>query len=169
MSYRQIWELMKIGIEKGHLGVIMYITPRSTSCLDIQSLCPCLRCRRHRDGFVDGGNKSHECRLVLLTSFRNYQKGYEDFPGDPWLRIGLPMQRTWVQSLVQEDPARLGATKLALHSYYSPLAQSPCSTTRRVTASRSLGLRPDGGSHSPQLKEARAQQRRPSTANKQMN
>jgi len=83
VSYRQIWELMKIGIEKGHLGVIMYITPRSTSCLDIQSLYPCLRCRRHRDGFVDGGNKSQECRLVLLTSFRNYQKGYEDFPGDP--------------------------------------------------------------------------------------
>lgn len=28
MLYRQIWELIKIGIEKGHLGVIMYTTPK---------------------------------------------------------------------------------------------------------------------------------------------
>ena len=86
LFYRQIWELMKTGIEKGHLGVIMYITSKNTSCLDIQILCPSLRCRRHRDGFVDGVNKSHGCRLFLLTSFRNYQKGYEDFPGDPMVK-----------------------------------------------------------------------------------
>ena len=28
-----------------------------------------------------------------------------------WLRIHLPMQETWVRSLVQEDPTSLEATK----------------------------------------------------------
>ena len=31
-----------------------------------------------------------------------------------WLRICLPMQGTWVQSLVQEDPPCQGATKPAM-------------------------------------------------------
>ena len=34
-----------------------------------------------------------------------------------WLRICLPMQGTWVQSLVQEDPTGLGATKTMCHNY----------------------------------------------------
>ena len=34
-----------------------------------------------------------------------------------WLRIQLPMQRTWVHSLVQEDPTCHGATKLVFHNY----------------------------------------------------
>ena len=33
-----------------------------------------------------------------------------------WLRILLPMQGTWVQALVQEDPTCLGATKPVCHS-----------------------------------------------------
>lgn len=33
------------------------------------------------------------------------------------LRICLPMQMTWVQSLVQEDPTRGGASK-SLHQNY---------------------------------------------------
>ena len=34
-----------------------------------------------------------------------------------WLRIRLPMQGTWVQSLVQEDPTCRGATKPVHHNY----------------------------------------------------
>ena len=34
-----------------------------------------------------------------------------------WLRICLPMLGTWVQSLVQEDPTRWGATKPVCHNY----------------------------------------------------
>ncbi|KAJ8776953.1 hypothetical protein J1605_014971 [Eschrichtius robustus] len=34
-----------------------------------------------------------------------------------WLRIRLPMQGTWVQALVQEDPTCHGATKPASHNY----------------------------------------------------
>ena len=34
-----------------------------------------------------------------------------------WLRIRLPMQGTWVQSLVWEDPTCHGATKPMCHNY----------------------------------------------------
>ena len=34
-----------------------------------------------------------------------------------WLRICLPMQGTWVQSLVQEDPTYHRAAKPARHNY----------------------------------------------------
>ena len=34
-----------------------------------------------------------------------------------WLRIHLPMQGTWVPSLVQEDPTYLGATKIMPSNY----------------------------------------------------
>ena len=34
-----------------------------------------------------------------------------------WLRIRLPVQGTWVQALVQEDPTCHGATKPVRHNY----------------------------------------------------
>ena len=34
-----------------------------------------------------------------------------------WLRIRLPMQGTWVQALVREDPTCCGATKPVHHNY----------------------------------------------------
>ena len=34
-----------------------------------------------------------------------------------WLRICLPIQGTWVQSLVREDPTCRGATKPVSHNY----------------------------------------------------
>ena len=34
-----------------------------------------------------------------------------------WLRIHLPMQGTWVQALVREDPTCRGATKPTHHNY----------------------------------------------------
>ena len=36
-----------------------------------------------------------------------------------WLRIDLPMQETWVRSLVREDPTCLGATKPMNHNCWS--------------------------------------------------
>ena len=33
-----------------------------------------------------------------------------------WSRVRLPMQETWVQSLIQEDPTCHGATELVCHS-----------------------------------------------------
>ena len=34
-----------------------------------------------------------------------------------WLRIRLPMQGTWVRTLVREDPTCRGATKAVRHNY----------------------------------------------------
>ena len=34
-----------------------------------------------------------------------------------WLRIRLPMQRTQIRALVQEDPTCRGATKPMSHNY----------------------------------------------------
>ena len=36
-----------------------------------------------------------------------------------WLRIRLPVQGTWVQALVQEDPTCHGATKPVRHNYWA--------------------------------------------------
>ena len=36
-----------------------------------------------------------------------------------WLRICLPMQGTWVQALVREDPTCRGATKPVCHNYWA--------------------------------------------------
>ena len=36
-----------------------------------------------------------------------------------WIRIRLPMQGTWVRSLVQDDPTRRGATKPVHHNYWA--------------------------------------------------
>ena len=36
-----------------------------------------------------------------------------------WLRIHLPMQGTWVQSRVREDPTCCGATKPMRHNYWA--------------------------------------------------
>ena len=50
-----------------------------------------------------------------------------------WLRICLPMQKTQVQSLPQEDSTCCGATKPVCHNYWSL-----CSVTGETTAVRSL-------------------------------
>ena len=45
----------------------------------------------------------------------------QNHPGAPlvaqWLRIRLPMQGTWVQALVWEDPTCRGATKPMHYNY----------------------------------------------------
>ena len=40
-----------------------------------------------------------------------------------WLRIGLPMQGTWVRSLGQENPTCRGATKPVHHNYWAHVPQ----------------------------------------------
>ena len=41
-----------------------------------------------------------------------------------WIKVLLPVQRTWVQSLAHEDSTCCGATKA-----HEPQLQSPCVTT----------------------------------------
>ena len=63
-----------------------------------------------------------------------------------WFRIYLPMQETWVWSLVREDPTCFGATKPMHHSYWAHKPQ----------LKRSPG--------SPQLEKAHMPQQRPNAA-----
>ena len=56
-----------------------------------------------------------------ISKERRYTRIKNDLVGTSlmaqWLRIRLPMQETWVQSLVQEDPTCRGATKPVRHNY----------------------------------------------------
>ena len=73
-----------------------------------------------------------------------------------WLRIHFPVQGTWVQTLVQEDPTYHIATK-PMTTTTKYMLQNLCST-REATTMRSP--------HSPPLEKAREQQQRPRTAKK---
>ena len=42
---------------------------------------------------------------------------------EQWLRIRLPVQGTWVRSLVREDPTCRRATKPVCHNYWACVAQ----------------------------------------------
>ena len=53
--------------------------------------------------------------LALVSSFRKKRIGASLVA--QWLRILLPMQGTWVGTLVREDPTGLGATKPVRHNY----------------------------------------------------
>ena len=72
---------------------------------------------------------------------------------DQWLGIHLPMQGTWVQSLVREDSTSWGVAKPVPHNYWADAlepvchnywvcsdwnlwALEPCSATREVTTTR---------------------------------
>ena len=57
-----------------------------------------------------------------------------DFPGGPVVRIHLPMQRTWVSSLVRKDPTYCWATK----PVPARVPWIPCATTREAAEMRSL-------------------------------
>ena len=54
-----------------------------------------------------------------------------------WIKIHLPIQGTWVGSLVQEDPTCHGATKPWTAPTKAHLLQSRCSARREATAMRS--------------------------------
>ena len=61
-----------------------------------------------------------------------------------WLRIRLPIQETWVQSLVQEDPI------------------SPGTATTESMSPRAQALRQESSPHAPQVEKTHVQQGRPS-------
>ena len=108
-----------------------------------------------------------------------------------WLRICLPMQRTWVRALVQEDPTCHGATKSVCYNYWAcalepanhnywahePQLLSPRATTTEACMPRARAPQQEKplqwevsapqwrvAPRSPQLERARTQQRRPNTA-----
>ena len=85
---------------------------------------------------------SPEMLLVLISSLLKHKRGASLVV--QWLRVCPLMRGTRVQSLVQEDPMCLGATKPESCIYWvhmlqlaSPCAQSLCSAAREATAMRS--------------------------------
>ena len=75
-----------------------------------------------------------ECKAICIPgTVKNNRIGA--FLVVQWLRIHLPMQRTWVPSLVRKDFMCCGVTKLMGHNY-GALESVPCS--REATAMRSL-------------------------------
>ena len=124
------------------------------------------------------------CHFHLII--KTIQQGTS--PVAQWLRIHLPMQGTWVQSLVWEDPTWHGATKPMCHNYWvcalepvshsywahvpqllKPVCLGLCSTTREATAMRSLCTTTKSSPCSPQLEKACVQQWRPNTTKNLMN
>ena len=59
------------------------------------------------------------------------------------LRVRLPMQGTWVQALVREDPTCRGATRPVSHNYKTHESQllSPRATATETRAPRACALR----------------------------
>ena len=68
-----------------------------------------------------------------------------------WLRICLPVQGTWIWSLVQEDPTYSGAAKPMHHN--SPRVWCLCSQTE-ATPVRNLCTTAKSSPCSPQIKRA---------------
>ena len=85
-----------------------------------------------------------------------------------WLRICLPMQGTWVQALVWEDPTCCRATKPVHHNYWACALQPACHNywsphaTREATAMRSPHTTMKSSLRSLQLEKAH---RKPACSN----
>ena len=54
---------------------------------------------------------------VLDLRIEEHKELVRTSPVAQWLRSRLPMQGTWVQALVREDPTCHGATKPVCHNY----------------------------------------------------
>ena len=54
---------------------------------------------------------------LLIYSNKNLKKKEQGFPGGSVDKNQLPMQETWVQSLIQEDSICCGATKPVCHDH----------------------------------------------------
>ena len=81
-------------------------------------------------------------------------------------RIRLPMQGTWVQSVLQEDATSLRVTKPMRHNYWSPCAESLFSEKREATSMRKRCTTMKSRPHLLQLEKTCDQQRPITTKNK---
>ena len=69
-----------------------------------------------QDNFVHLGRKSQNESQTRLRGRRLKNQVWDTSLLMQWLRIRLPMQGTWVQALVWEDPTCRGATKPMRHN-----------------------------------------------------
>ena len=114
-------------------------------------------------------------KIMHISLFKKLDYFWTSLVGQ-WWTIHLPVQGTWVWSLVQEDPTCCRATKPVYHNYWasglesescnlwSPCTWSLCSITRKATAMRSPCTTTNSSPGLPQLEKAHVQPWRPSTA-----
>ena len=78
-------------------------------------------------GLLKGKNKEAEVNHGRVTFLDNSFGGQNVYGWTSlvaqWLRIRLPMQGTWVWSLVREDPTCSEATKPVCHKYWACMLQ----------------------------------------------
>ena len=91
-----------------------------------------------------------------------------------WIGTHLPVQGTWVWSLVQEDPTGKGAAKPVYHNYWDhmpqlrkPMHPELCSAQRQTKATRSPGTVTREQPLLATTRKELAHQQRLSTAKKQ--
>ena len=65
------------------------------------------------------------CKMGFVVVICLTKNSMRTFLVVQWLRIHLPMQRTLVWSLVQDNPTCRGAAKPMYHNYWSPWALEP--------------------------------------------
>ena len=86
-----------------------------------------------------------------------------------WLRIHLPVQGTWVWSLVWEDSTCLRANTLTCHIYWSPRTLESVLCRKMPPQREACPPQLESSSHLPQLEKVCTQQWRPTQAKRQEN
>ena len=81
-----------------------------------------------------------------------------------WLRIHLPMQGTWVRSLVWEGPTCCGATKRMCHNYWTSEPRACALKQEKPRQWEAQIMQPESSPHSLQQEKVCAQKWRPSAA-----
>ena len=107
-----------------HLGpfACSYLLPRPPQCR-MTPVFPFRASTSPSPGLCSLPNTSrrlHACYYLYLQDKKLRSRTSLVFQ---WLRIQLPVQGTWVQSLVREDPTCLGATKPVCHNYRARILQ----------------------------------------------
>ena len=102
--------------------------------------------------------------------------GELQFPGGPVVKSPLPMQGTWIWSLVWEDPTPYRAAKPVSHNYWAHTLEpgslnywaactlEPCPAAREATVTRGQRAATREQLCSPRPEKAGARQQRPSAA-----
>ena len=83
-----------------------------------------------------------------------------------WMRIRLPMQGTWVQSLVQEDPTCCWATKPVCHNYWACQLQLLKCALRAFTLQQEKPLQWEAREAQRRVAPAHGNERKPRRSDK---
>ena len=164
----KVWVLGEWGVTASRYGVSFWDNEMFWNQTVVTVARPCECTKLHWLVNFGRGN-CMVCELHLNKKFFWFKKEKVVSLVAQWLRIHLPMQGTWVQALVQEDPTCRRATKPVHHNYWActpqpvshdywacgPQLLSPRATTTEACAPRTHAPQQE----KPPQQEARAPQR----------